>query len=75
MKNFTKYLIVALTTLLVFGTWWATKSGWSLTRLQAMRGNTIQNCPTWQRDVFGNCPPKTLRLSLGSREYQDNKGK
>jgi hypothetical protein len=75
MKNFTKYLVIALTALLVGGTWWATKSGWALPRLQALRGNTLDNCPTWQRDIFGNCPPKTVRLSLGSREYQDNKGK
>ena len=75
MKNFTKILTIGLTTLLVGGAWWATESGWSLPHLRNAGQVVQRDCPTWQRDTYGNCPPQTHRLRLGSREYEDNNGK
>jgi hypothetical protein len=75
MKNFLKYMVIILTSLLVGGGWWATQNGWSLPRLQSFGRVANTNCPTWQRDKYGNCPPQSHRLRLGSREFEDNKGK
>jgi hypothetical protein len=75
MKNFFKILVIALTSLLVGGAWWATESGWSLPLLAKGNKATPVDCPTWQRDSYGNCPPQTHRLRMGLREYEDNNGK
>lgn len=75
IKDYFKILITLLTLLLIGGTWWATEHGWSLPRLQMYERFETQDCPPWQRDAFNNCPPKTHRLQLGDREFQDNRGK
>lgn len=75
MKNFLKILALLLTSLLVGGAWWATENGWSLPHLQSSAKVALRDCPTWQRDSYGNCPPQTHRLRMGSREYEDNNGK
>lgn len=75
MKNFFKILVVALTTLLICSAWWATENGWSLPHLQSSNKTVQRDCPTWQRDSYGNCPPQTHRLRMGLREFEDNNGK
>jgi hypothetical protein len=77
MRNYFKSIVVAFTCLFVGGSWWATRSGWSLPRLQKSTNPAqyTNNCPTWQRDAYGNCPAKRHRLSLGFRDHEDNKGK
>jgi hypothetical protein len=75
MKNYFKIIVIAFTLLLIGGSWWATENGWSLPRLQSYGKNTNTDCPAWQRDDYGNCPPRTHRLTLGQRDYQDNQGK
>jgi hypothetical protein len=77
MKNYFKILVIVFTSLLVGGSWWATQNGWSLPRLQKSTNPSqfSNDCPSWQRDAYGNCPPRTHRLSLGSREFGDNRGK
>lgn len=75
IKDYFKLLILCLTTLLVGATWWATERGWALPRMQLQQRSVYQDCPTWQRDVFNNCPPKTHRLQLGERSFEDNRGK
>lgn len=74
-KNFLKILVTALTFLLIGSTWWATQQGWALPRLEPRPEVSIPDCPPWQRDAFNNCPPRTHRLQLGEREFQDNRGK
>jgi hypothetical protein len=75
MKNYFKIIVVAFTLLLVLGSWWATENGWSLPHLQSSGKNINRDCPNWQRDDYGNCPPRSHRLTLGQRDYQDNQGK
>jgi hypothetical protein len=75
IKDYLKILISFLAVLLIGGSWWATEHGWALPRLQLQQRPVYQDCPPWQRDAFNNCPPKTHRLQLGEREYQDNRGK
>ncbi len=75
MKNFSKILVVALSSLLVGGAWWATENGWDLPHLKSAGKAAPRDCPTWQRDSYGNCPPQTHRLRMGFREYGDNNGK
>jgi hypothetical protein len=77
MKNYFRLLVIGFTALTIFGSWWATRNGWSLPRLEKSKNaNQYANdCPTWQRDDYGNCPPRTHRLTLGQRDFQDNQGK
>ncbi len=75
MRNFSRYLVTFFTALIIGCSWWATASGWALPHFETLEPTKNTFCPDWQKDIYGNCPPKTMRLQLGVREFADNRGK
>jgi hypothetical protein len=79
MKSFTKIFLIAGLCLLALTAWMAARRGWGLPALRDPQ--TIQaakfkgNCSDWQKDKYGNCPPRTHRARLGVRSYAQGGGK
>jgi len=77
MSTFTKYLTVFGMVFFIGTLWYASARGFGLSNLsdpQSLRESN-RSCPDYQKDRFGNCPPRTHRRSLGSRAYYGGGGK
>jgi hypothetical protein len=77
MQKFTRYLTIFGVATLVSTTWYASSRGYGLENLTAPK-NLIEEhkmCPDYQKDRFGNCPPRRHRRSLGSRAVYGGGGK
>lgn len=79
MKYYTRVLLVVGLCLLGFTAWLASSRGWGLPGLrdpQAVQAAKYQRgCPDWQRDSYGNCPPRTHRTRMGVRNFVQGGGK
>lgn len=77
MSPFTKILTIVGAAALVLMLFLASTAGWGLSTLtdpQAIQDRDT-NCPEYQKDRFGNCPPKSHRRRLGGRSFYGGGGK
>jgi hypothetical protein len=77
MQKFTKYLTIFGVTMLISTTWYASSRGFGLDNLTGSREliDEQKMCPDYQKDRFGNCPPRRHRRSLGARAVYGGGGK
>ncbi len=78
MRPFTKIITAGGLVMLVGTLWLASIKGWGLSSLndrQVLQDREVANCPEYQKDRFGNCPPRTHRHRLGSRNFFGGGGK
>lgn len=77
MNIFAKILTVL--GLCVFGAtvWTASQNGWGLPGLRDPQTLKEENrdCPAYQKDKYGNCPPRNHRRRMGARSLFDGGGK
>lgn len=78
MSQYTKFLTAGGLATLVLTLWLASAKGWGLSNLsdpQSLQDRQGRDCPEYQKDRFGNCPPHTHRRRLGGRNFYGGGGK
>lgn len=77
MQNFAKIIAAAGTLLLTGMLYLASVQGWGLSSLTDRQALSDQErtCPDYEKDQYGNCPPRSHRTRLGSRNFYGGGGK
>jgi hypothetical protein len=78
MKPLTQYITFGSLAVMFLLAIVATNKGWTANDLftgQNFSDIRESNCPDHMKDQYGNCPPRSHRLRLGSRNYFDGGGK
>lgn len=77
MNNFAKIIVVLGLCTIGATTWVASRQGWGLPGLrdpQTLK-SVDRDCPAYQKDQYGNCPPRNHRRRIGARNSFDGGGK
>lgn len=78
MNTLGKIIVTGGLAIFVLTSWVASRQGWGLPGLrdaQTLRETKRSDCPAYQRDKYGNCPPRTHRTRLGARSFFSGGGK